>query len=544
MTGNRSLSTLVIGIDAACISVLNELHAVDAIPNITRLRQSGLSIPLTSQIPPWTPSAWPSMYTGVNPGKHGVYSFLNFDGYDWEVVTADHVREHSVWHLLDRHDMRSVVVNVPVTHPVEEINGAIIPGFIGPEDPECYPAGILGDVRDAIGDYRVYPNYSRDDTQYTDEEKITEYCRLAQMRGDAFRYLAERYDPDFGFLQFQRTDTVFHEFEGNFDLVTRIYQETDDQIGKIIESCSPDRIFIVSDHGIGPYDEYEFRINRFLADQDYLSITTGGSGMPSWNPIRRRFREGQADYTTHEPGLSARLVSKAIHLGLNPSDILEHLERIGLADTVRKYAPSDVVRSSRQQVDFQNSRAYMRARTELGIRINLVGREPAGKVPQAEYEAVRDELIEILSNVTTPDGNPVFESVVTREEYFHGPYTEDAVDVVVIPNEFSYFLSAEPLDDLFGPPTEPWNHKLDGIFIAAGNDLKLNESISSAHLLDVAPTILASLGIPASSRMDGKLIPIVTDTGWIDYPEYTETVASEVVGSDVQERLEHLGYLQ
>ncbi len=39
------------------------------------IRKEGVETELESTFPPWTGSAWPSIYTGVDPAHHGVYSF-------------------------------------------------------------------------------------------------------------------------------------------------------------------------------------------------------------------------------------------------------------------------------------------------------------------------------------------------------------------------------------------------------------------------------------------------------------------------------------
>jgi predicted AlkP superfamily phosphohydrolase/phosphomutase len=540
---NDRMDTLLIGIDAACQPVFDRLSETDSIPNLESIIEAGTSAPLESQIPPWTPSAWPSMYTGVNPGKHGVFGFVDFNGYDWEVVTANHVREHTLWELLDDHDRSSVIVNAPVTAPPDEIEGAIIPGFIGPENPKTHPEGVLEEVREAIGEYRVYPNYSRGDEKRTDAEKMDEYCTLARMRGDAFRYLAHEYEPEFGFVQFQKTDTVFHEFEGDHEKVKQIYEATDDQIGKIMDECDPKRVFVASDHGMGPYENYEFRINEYLRREGYVEATSGGKGMPSWNPIRDQLREGQ-DETTWEPNTVERLAATAAKIGITPSRAVGVLDRVGLGSLARQYAPAGVARTGAQQVDFPASRAYMRARTELGVRINLDGRDPEGVVPEKEYEDARADLIERLQGIETPDGDPVFGEVVPREEYFWGPYTENAVDILTIPNEFEQFLSAQLSEGLFGPPTEPWNHKLEGLFVAEGEGIDTDADLSGAHLFDVAPTVLSALDVPKSDRMDGRVLPVVEDMGSESYPEYTASTAAEAEDEQVEKRLSDLGYLE
>ncbi|ELY64794.1 alkaline phosphatase family protein [Natronococcus jeotgali] len=540
---STGMNTLLIGIDAGDLSVFDDLDESEEIPTIHRLCSEGASAPLESQIPPWTPSAWPSMYTGANPGKHGAFGFVGYDGYDWHVTSSDDVNEHTVWSLLDRHGYSSVVVNAPITHPPEAFDGALLPGFIGPENPDCHPDGLLEEVREAIGDYRVYPSYSRDDSALPDSEKMTEYRNLIRMRGAAFRYLAEEYDPDFGFVQFQKTDTVFHEFFGDEEKVRSVYETTDDEIAAILERFDPDHVFVASDHGMGEYEGYEFRVNEFLKDRGYVETTASGKGMPSWTPMRRKLREGE-ESETWEPSLGERAAAAvADRFGITARNVGSALERVGLAETVKKFAPDGVARTANEQVDFENSRAYVRARTELGVRINLEGRDPEGVVSADDYEQLREELIRELETVETPEGEPVFETVAPREQYFHGEYADDAVDVVTIPAEFDHAISEQLRGEYFAP-AEPWNHKLNGVFAAAGDGVDEDEPLERAHLFDVAPTILASFDVPYSDRMDGSVIPVVDSAGSTSYPAYDESDANRTeAGEEVTERLADLGYM-
>ena len=535
------MDTLLIGIDAGCLPVFRRLFDEGRIPAIESLCSGGFAAPMESQIPPWTPSAWPSLYTGVNPGKHGVYGFVTYEGYDWRVVTANDVDELTLWELLDSHDKTSVVVNGPVTAPPPAIDGAVVPGFMGPEDPECHPPGVLEEVRDEIGEYRIYPSYHTDDDSHTVAEKTSEYETLVGMRGDAFRCLADRYDPDFGFVQFQRPDTVFHEFDGNWDAVRRVYEATDEAIARVIDDCDPDRIFLASDHGMGSYERPQFRVNDFLREEGFVTGTRGGKGMPGWSPIREQLRRGE-ETDSWEPSLVERAVAGAASVGLTADRVRAALERVNLADTVSEHLPSNVSRTGTEQVDFAASTAYLRARTELGVRINLAGREPDGIVSPSEYDAVRSDIIEALRSVTAPGGEPVFEEVGPREEYFHGPALEDAVDVVVVPNDFQHFLSDQLAGDPFGERKTHWNHKRDGVFVAYGEGID-ESAACEPHLFDVAPTILASLGIAPSDRMDGDVLPVTSRVPSTSYPSYDATDAT-AVDADVEGRLTDLGYLE
>jgi predicted AlkP superfamily phosphohydrolase/phosphomutase len=533
-----SVDTLLVGLDAACPSVLDPVMDAGVVPTLEQVFDDGASAPLESQVPPWTASAWPSLYTGVNPGKHGVFGFLAFDGYDWTVVDATRVREWALWETLDRHGKSSVVVNVPVTHPPAEVDGAVVPGYVAPDDPPCHPDGVLDDLRAELGDYRVYPAVEKSASA---DDKTAEYRRLAAMRGRAFQYLADRFQPHFGFLQFQVTDTVLHAFPGDTERAAAVYAAVDDALADVLDACDPDTVLVASDHGMDAYST-RFRVNEFLRDRGFVVGTTGGDGMPAWSAVRdNHLRDGAGG----GPGVVERAVRLAARFGVTSQRVGAVLDRLGLADVAMQVVPTDAVRAASEQVDFPESKAYVRTRTESGVRVNLQGREPDGVVPQDRYEVVRTDLVDHLSDATTSRGRRVFDEVARREEFFDGPYVHKAPDVVAVPRDFDVYLTTWLLGDHFERPDEPtWDHTMTGVFAAAGDGINPDADLADAHLFDVAPTVLASLGVPASHRMDGDPLPVVEPAGTTDYPDYD---AGPVGGTDdrgVEDRLTTLGYLE
>lgn len=533
------MQTLLIGLDAACFSVLDPLFEDGELPNLRSVFEQGVAGKLESQIPPWTASAWPSLYTGMNPGKHGVFDFLRFDGYDWDIVNATDLRQRSLWEYADEAGLTSVVVNAPVTSPPPSIDGAIVPGYLASENPDCHPEGILEDVRDEVGEYRVYARGETDER--LGKEKFDEYLELTRMRGETFRYLARRYDPDFGFVQFQKTDAVFHDFPGDKEKVHQIYRAVDDEIGTILETCDPSVVVAASDHGMGEYGGHEFRVNQFLREAGIVETTTGGKGVPSWFQIKdERLTKDDGRSSDHQ--FLERVATVAAGMGLTYQRGKTVLERMGIADVVGRYVPVSAVFAASDAVDFHRSKAYLRSPSELGIRINVEGREPAGVVSSEEYEAVRDEIIDILSNVTTPDGKHVFDEVARREQYFSGPYVEEGVDILVIPADFEHSLSALTGRE-FGDP-EPFNHKLQGLFAVNGEGVDTKARVSDAHLFDVAPTVLATLGIPPNEEMDGAPLTPIDAPDPATYPEYVPRQQSATEDAAVAQRLSDLGYLE
>ena len=530
------METVLIGIDAACAEIVDPLIETGSLPTLASILEAGGRAPLRSQIPPWTASAWPSIYTGVNPGKHGVYGFLTYEGYDWEVVTYGDVAELSLWEILAEHEKSSVVVNVPVTAPPEHFDGALIPGYVAPENPTTVPDDALERVRESCGEYRVYPDDDRD--------PYGEYPAVVEMRGDAFCHLADEIEPAFGFVQFQVTDSIFHEQPDDWELVKRVYEAVDQQVSRIVDRYDPETVIIVSDHGMGRYDEYEFRVNEYLDSEGFLETTIGAEGMPAWLPILdERLRSTDEDVDGSGRALTPWLIRTAARMGMTPERAGRLLRTMGLDHVVRNRLSASAKRAGREQVDFKNSQAYMRSRIELGIRLNVEGREPDGVVSPGDVEEITQELIQALSTIETPAGDPVFDDVAPAEEYFWGPYADEGVDIVTVPAGFDQFLSADLKGDHFGEPPEPWNHKMDGILAIRGPHVGENEELSPQNLLDVAPTVLATMGIPASDRMDGDVVVPIPPAGTESYRTVDRDGPSAGTTDGVEERLEAIGYL-
>lgn len=525
--------TLLIGLDGVSRSVLRPFLESGDLPNLASLFDRGAVGDLKSQIPPWTPSAWPSLYTGVNPGKHGAFDFLTFDGYDWGLINRTHVREHALWELLDLRGLSSVVVNVPVTDPPKPFDGALVPGYVAPEDPTCHPDGLLADLRAEIGDYRVYAPDELDD-----EERIEWYRRLIEMRGEAFRHLVAEHEPDFGFVQFQQTDSVFHDRPEDETAVRTVFEAVDSEVGAILDACNPETVIVASDHGIGPYGGCEFRVNEFLSDLGLLETTRGEGSMPSWTALARE-REGDEEGSA----IARSLLRAASSVGVTSQRIHALLSLLSLDEVVLEHVSTDTVRAATERVDFANSTAYMRSRTELGVRLNKAGRDPEGNVSPSEYASVRNDVVRELAAAETPAGDPVFEEVVPGEEYFDGPHVDDAVDIVTVPTEYDNYLSASLRGEVFDEPSEPWNHKPNGIVALAGAAVKPDADLGGAHLFDVAPTVLASLDVPPSTRMDGEPLDAVDAPDPTAYEPFTQRQVQNTDAAAAERRLADLGYL-
>jgi len=125
--------------------------------------------------------------------------------------------------------------------------------------------------------------------------------------------------------------------------------------------------------------------------------------------------------------------------------------------------------------------------------VNLEGREPRGSVPESEYEAVRAELKDDLESLEGPEGRPVADRVVTKEDAFRGDHDEIAPDLVVIPNDgFDLKSGFRGGDAVFDTGPRNGMHSFENACLFVDDD---GAKIEDADLYDIAPTVLELLDI-------------------------------------------------
>ena len=79
----RNYSVLIVGLDGATFDLMLPWIEQGALAATSgRVLRSGARSRLESTIPPITPCAWSSFMTGKNPGKHGLFDFIEPDGED------------------------------------------------------------------------------------------------------------------------------------------------------------------------------------------------------------------------------------------------------------------------------------------------------------------------------------------------------------------------------------------------------------------------------------------------------------------------------
>lgn len=529
--------TILIGLDGLGFEEIDPWLRDDSLETVYSLLKSGARSGFESTHPPWTPCAWPSFLSGRNPGSHGVFDFFTNDGYEKSLIDRPAVDAPYLFETAAEAGKTPIAINYPVTHPAPELErGAVVPGYLATEDVEFSPPELRDEYESEYGEYRIYPSYG------TDDDPVAEYTEVARHRRDMARFLEERYDWDLMAVQFQVTDSIFHDLDDR-DQIRRVLENVDEFVGDIIDLGGEDPlVLIASDHGMGDYD-WTFYMNSWLAEHGYLETTTGEE---------QYFRQAKDDLkgeTADEDGSSPvasvadTTVSALSTVGLSPRRIHRLLGTVGLDKAVERVLPEDfLVAAQNQVVDHENSTAYQLLFNSLGIHLNVEGRDPHGVVPQSDYEDVRSELIEELEAVRDPDGELVFDAVKPREEVYEGKHLDDAPDIALFPRDYRYDVSGSILDTFRRYPHK--NHKPEGILIAN----RPLDTGDQAEIYDIAPTVAAELGIPVDSNTDGNVLTDTEETverrDWDELVDDYADTSSQEDTSSVEDRLADLGYME
>ena len=152
---------LIVGLDGVPWELLRRWASEGHLPVIARLIETGSAGPLASTMPPTSGPAWSSFMTGKNPGQTGIYDFLyrRPGSYVFPPVNAALRSGQSLWSLLGEQGKRVAVVNIPISYPVEHVNGVLISGWMTPYFAKdfTWPPELGEEISREVGDYRIYP---------------------------------------------------------------------------------------------------------------------------------------------------------------------------------------------------------------------------------------------------------------------------------------------------------------------------------------------------------------------------------------------------
>ena len=500
--------TIVVGLDGANWALLRPWLEDGTLPNIAALRDGGVHSDMESCLPPVTCPNWRCYTTGKNPGELGVFWWEKIDTANRTLTTPTSRSFDSAnyWDYLNDDGKTAGIVNVPMTYPPFEVDGFLVAGGPGSEQEEYAHPPDLADELDGRG-YRLHPEVPV--AADSDREAADGVVDLIDDRLSTFRDLLEERPVDVAHCTVFYVNVLQHFFWRG-EPTRRAWEVIDDHLGELREAHPDATLLLMSDHGCTDIDTV-FNANSWLESMDYLSTDRNATDLL-----------GRA-------GLNKKRVSQLAH-------------RFGVHELVVRHAP-ERLKDSVPDDEEGFKREQKLDRVNWDETSAIASGQGLVYVVDDDEETV-ERLVSDLENLRDHEGRPVASEVLRREEAYSGSHVDEAPNVVFDQRSGVHTSGAIGDNPVFAPPGK-WaaENVRTGLFLASGPDVSgpLDDTIS---ILDVAPTVLRSVGSAVPTDMDGRALDLFDD----DEPDERDPIPASAVDSasdqSVQDRLADLGYLE
>jgi len=532
--------------DGADYDLVRQLMGEGRMPTIARLSREGSFGALRSTIPAFTPVAWSSFLTGLNPGGHGIYNFTTNPNRGQQKMESAKSRAGTpIWRTLGAAGLRSAFIGIPMTYPPEPIDGIVVTGYGGPERPEILPKSASDAIYAAHPNlvtahhpmaerwWENFPRYTQHLLEHLDE--MAGVCKVAmELEPDLALLAVDFMSTDhMGHLGFSRWDPNHpaHDPAQAGDELIRVYERADAVCGELIDFAARQwgeepTVLLFSDHGMKPV-YWSFHLNRWLEETGRLRFRRR-----SLQPWRR----GRLSYLAK---VDQRLVRTVRWYG-RAVDLIPLLPK---PEADRVFA----------DVDFGSTRAYAFA---AGGQLYL-GELTGARSDRAYIESLAAELADIKHPETGEKAFKLFH----KEELYSGPFLDKAPELVLLPYDERIYVDGsrrrfpsslerkETLD-----PEHSYgfsaHHGVDGILAAAGPGILPTDMPADAEIVQLPATILRLLGLSADG-LDGApldaLLDETTTTAAVAAAAPSHEMSQDSVYTEEEERqmvekLRDLGY--
>ncbi len=423
---------------------MQRLIAEGRAPNAERLARQGSLLRMDSTWP-WVSSvAWSSMMTGVNPAKHNIFGFIDRDPatYKQFIPTSQNMRARTLWEVLSDAGKRVIVVNVPVTYPPRPVNGVLVGCFLSPSlEKAVYPPSYLPTLQSLGYIVDADPWKARESKDLA----LQEVNSVLDARIRTLFHMLDHEQWDYLHVHVMETDRLHHflwqQMEEGHATYAPAFYDFYRRIDDMLGELA------------GRLDENTTLV--WMADHGFCTIK----------------KEVYVNRWLMDNGW--------LHLCNVPPDRKKGLDEIDPRSVAYSLDPGRVF-------------------------IRVQGREKEGSVPPgAAYEGLRDEIAAAALELTDPDsGERIFQAAFRREELYHGPYLEQAADLILAP--YDGYDPKGPLykedltfkgDELVGMHTHD-----DAMLYVGGRTIPQ----SRFSVLDVMPTLLDLMGVSPPPGLDGK----------------------------------------
>lgn len=384
----------------------------------------GRVVDLESTLPPVTNAAWPSIYTGLKPGEHGVYDFLKIDeSYNIHVLHYNPKAHLPFWEKLARKGYRCLLItpSTVVTLP-ESRNVEIITGF-----PLWYKTNNK-ELKQLMSRYDFNEEPHIETKLLNKEISLGEAVRrlaaeVVKKTEIAKQMLAKR-SYDLVYVCVTETDKIQHFTLNRKDWKTHVrpvLRAAADLLQWAMEraECEGGEVMIVSDHGGRP-SYHGFLVNNWLMRQGYLKLKD------------EFVKEQIASKVKETPGKDA-YVSDFLrkHLYANMPLRLRGLTASKAFGKLLGAVANSYLELKPDSAEMSRTKAFTTIVSNTVAQIWLNDKRfKGGILSEKEKKAVKKELMKKLWQVKALDGSRLVVNVFDGERYYGKPKEFIAPDIL------------------------------------------------------------------------------------------------------------------
>jgi predicted AlkP superfamily phosphohydrolase/phosphomutase len=489
---------VLVGMDAADATLIDRWVGEGALPEFAALSAPAARVRLANPLETLPGGIWPELMTGRPCGDLGLFY------HPLQLRTGEarprRVAEHEIdprafWTVASDAGARVAVADVPQAAVARGLNGVHLIEW-GPHDstfdPGSEPREFLAEIRARHGDHPVPDCDAHDASETAYEDLLARLVAgaerktamlldvLGRERWDLFACaFSETHCGGHQFWHFQDPASPRHPAHAPASLraaVATIYRAVTTGVARLVEAAGPDAVvLVVASHGMGLY--------------------TGGPQLLTDVLVRLGM--------LHAPEREVRArLPYAFVRGFRAAVPVAWRRRLHAAV---ERLPQPLESSATRAVALENNRCG-------AIRLNLRGREPFGSVePGRDADELVAELRRELGALRHPEtGEPIVVCVKTAGEALGPERHPDVPDLIVVfrddigPIEACVServgLVSVPLHKPHLPRTGDHRGETRVWALGRGTD----GLVSTGRAIDVAPTVLALLGIPVPSWMRGR----------------------------------------
>ena len=489
----RAPRVLVVAFDAMDPDLACQWAEKGELPALAALRSRALWGPTRNPDGFYVGGIWPSFNTAATPARHGQYCWKQFDPASYLDLDPPYDDGDAApwWHSLDRAGREVAIVDLPRTIFAPEFRGLQVHDW-GTHDPLISgfltsPPELAAEILERYGSdpVGVCNELPRDEARHC-RELLARVSRRITLKRELARELMARCDWDLFALGFADAHCIGHQCWHLHDAthprhdpelarqvgdpLLQVYRGLDLAIGELGAAAGPETtLILLLSHGIGPHYDGDHLLDEALARIERKRL--GGRSLTLAERISYLVRAG----SRARPPIAGRL---------------------------RRWP----ARAFRRTFRVPNNEAF------AGIRINLEGREPHGRIrPGAEFDAVCRTLArELLLLRNSSSGGPAFHRVERCDQLY-----PEGARLPLLPDLLAEWTRDAEFQALESPTigrvegryrgVRTGDHRPRGLFLATGPGLTPDRVDTAVSVMDFGPTVAAHLGV-ALGDSDGQPI--------------------------------------